>query len=333
MRRGLLVLSRGEPDDPSPAPHGIHDGSMMALALAVQRPIGIEKDRSAWTTWVPPSEARLAVLVQEVLARRDEHLHEAPSERGMRMDDLERGWEPLEITLGQVRAPQLSRSPRPSSSRSRNRLQSIPVACRWALPRRRMDWAAGCRIASKTEGHCAPTNRHPDTIMTSAESDYLSLLATLSLSFVGFSAVVVALRGARGGDLSDRHLRLVRLYIEGGLLVTALAVFPALLNLLHIPATVTWSVSSAAAAFVFSVVLLIQYRRRRAVELGRFPGWVIVINSVSIVAVVGLWFNVAGVPYPPSVGPYAVVLTWALCIFGFIFVRTIELFLQRHPSA
>ena len=51
--------------------------------------------------------------------------------------------------------------------------------------------------------------------MTPAESDYLLRLAALSLSFVGFSAVVVTLRGALGGELSDRHLRLVRLYIEG----------------------------------------------------------------------------------------------------------------------
>jgi hypothetical protein len=45
----------------------------------------------------------------------------------------------------------------------------------------------------------------------------------LALSFVGFSALVVTLRDALGGELSDRHLRLVRLYIEGGFLVTALA--------------------------------------------------------------------------------------------------------------
>ena len=33
---------------------------------------------------------------------------------------------------------------------------------------------------------------------------------------MGFWAVVVTLRGALGGKLSDRHLRLVRLYMEGG---------------------------------------------------------------------------------------------------------------------
>ena len=168
--------------------------------------------------------------------------------------------------------------------------------------------------------------------MTATESDYLFRLATLSLSFVGFSAVVVTLRGALGGELSARHLRLVRLYIEGGFLVTFLALVPNLLNLLHIPDTVTWPLSSAAAAAIFTIVLLIQFRRRRAIEPGRFPAWVVIINAISIVAVAGLWLNVAGVPFRSSVGPYAVVLTWALCIFGFIFVRTIELFLHRVPD-
>lgn len=163
--------------------------------------------------------------------------------------------------------------------------------------------------------------------MTPAESDYLLRLATLSLSFVGFSAVVVTLRGALGGKLSERHLRLVRLYIEGGLLVTALALVPTLLNLLHVSATVTWPLSSAVAASIFTFVLLIQFRRRRLVE-GQFPPWVIIIYTVAIVAVASLWLNAVGVPFPSRAGPYAVVLTLALFIFGFIFVRTIELFLH-----
>jgi hypothetical protein len=169
--------------------------------------------------------------------------------------------------------------------------------------------------------------------VTSAESDYLLRLATLALSFVGFSAVVVTLRGALGGELSDRHLRLVRLYIEGGLLVTALALVPTLLNLLHVPEAVTWPLSSAVAASIFSFVLWIQFRRRRAIEPGPFPPWVVIIYAISIVTVAGLWLNVAGFPYSPGAGPYAVALTWALCTFGFIFVRTIELFLHRGPHS
>jgi hypothetical protein len=124
----------------------------------------------------------------------------------------------------------------------------------------------------------------------------------------------------------------VRLYIEGGFLVTALALVPTLLNLLHVPDAVTWPLSSAAAASVLTFVLVVQFRRRRTVEPGRFPLWAIAIYTVSTVAVAGLWLNVAGFPLRPNVGPYAVVLTWALCVFGFIFVRTVELFLHRTPE-
>jgi hypothetical protein len=166
--------------------------------------------------------------------------------------------------------------------------------------------------------------------VTPAESDFLLRLAALSLSFVGFSAVVVTLRGALGGKLSDRHLRLVRLYIEGGLVVTALAVVPSLLRLLHVPDAATWRICSAIAALIFSVFLVTQFRRRRAIEQ-HFPRWVIVVFVISVVCVLGLWLNALGVPWPPGVGPYAVALTWALGVFGFTFVRTIEIFLHREP--
>jgi hypothetical protein len=168
--------------------------------------------------------------------------------------------------------------------------------------------------------------------VTSAESSFLFSLAALALSFAGFSAVVVTLRGALGGEISERHLRLVRLYIEGGLLVTALALVPALLDLLHLPGSIIWPVSSGVAASILTAMLLSQFRRRRAIEGGRFPAWVVVVNAISILAVAGLWLNVAGIPFAPSVGPYAIALTWALCVFGFIFVRTIDTFLSR-PQA
>jgi hypothetical protein len=168
--------------------------------------------------------------------------------------------------------------------------------------------------------------------MTPAESDFLLRLAALALSFVGFSAVVVTLRGALGGELSERHLRLVRLYIEGGLLVTVLGLVPTLLTLLHVSESVLWRVARAAAALVFTSVLVVQFRRRRAVE-GRFPPWVVIILAISVLFVLGLWLNVAGILFRPSVGPYAVALTWALGVFGFTFIRTIEIFLHREPPA
>lgn len=168
--------------------------------------------------------------------------------------------------------------------------------------------------------------------MSTAESDYLIRLASLALSFVGFSTIVVTLRGALGGQLSERHVRLVRLYIEGGFLVTALALAPMMLDMLGVARTLTWPLSSAIAAVIFTLMLVTQFRRRRAVEPGPFPTWVVVVYVVSVIVVARLWLNVAGWPQAPGGGAYAFALTWSLGLFGFIFVRTIELFIHRTPQ-
>ena len=97
---------------------------------------------------------------------------------------------------------------------------------------------------------------------------------------------------------------------------------------LTLAASVARSRSGLAAA-IFSLFLVVQARRRRAIEGSQFPAWVIVTNVVSVLAVAALVLNAVGAPFPPAVGPYAAVLTWALCVFGFIFIRTIELFLHR----
>jgi hypothetical protein len=132
-------------------------------------------------------------------------------------------------------------------------------------------------------------------IVTAAVSDDLSHLASLSLSFVGFSAAVVTLRGALGGTLSGRHLRPVRLHTEGGLLVTVPALVPTFLDLPHLPASLAWQLSSVAAASIFTVLLVIQFRRRRSIEPGPFALRVVVVYVIAG-AVAGLWFNVAESP-------------------------------------
>src|SRR5262245_42566373 len=184
------------------------------------------------------------------------------------------------------------RSPRPVLSGRRSpstRITSSAIPA--AIPATSYARTGSYRSGPRPEGwRCACAGCHQEwggidaerAIVTSAESDFLLRLAALSLSFVGFSSVVVTLRGALGGKLSDRHLRLVRLYIEGGFLVTALGLLPTLLNLLHVDESITWRVSSAAAALIFTLVLVRQFRRRRVVE-GRFPPWVIVIFAISAV--------------------------------------------------
>jgi hypothetical protein len=48
-------------------------------------------------------------------------------------------------------------------------------------------------------------------------SAYLYTLATLSMTFAGFSAVVIVLCQTIGREISGFHVVLMRLYIEAGL--------------------------------------------------------------------------------------------------------------------
>lgn len=163
--------------------------------------------------------------------------------------------------------------------------------------------------------------------MNPAGTDYLLRLAGLSLSFVGFSAIVVTLRRALGGQLAEGHIRLVRLYIETGLAVTALSLVPTLLTFLGVSEAALWRVASAMAGSLLTLLMIVQFRRRRRIE-GRFPLWVVVVYLTSAVAVLALWLNVVGMPYTPGSAPYVVSLTWSLFVSGYIFLHTLDLFLR-----
>ena len=67
-------------------------------------------------------------------------------------------------------------------------------------------------------------------LMTLAGSDYLLRLSALAVALVGFSAVVVAVLRALGGELTDLHMYYVRLFMEGGLSVAAFSLLPPALS-------------------------------------------------------------------------------------------------------
>lgn len=163
--------------------------------------------------------------------------------------------------------------------------------------------------------------------MNPGGTDYLLRLAGLSLSFVGFSAIVVTVRRALGGELSEGHIRLVRLYIETGLAVTALSMVPTLLAFFGMSEAALWRVASLVAGSLLTLLMIVQFRRRRRIE-GRFPPWVVVVYLTSVAAVLALWLNVIGFPYGPGIAPYAVSLTWSLFVSGYIFLRTLDVFLR-----
>src|SRR6516165_1954524 len=130
--------------------------------------------------------------------------------------------------------------------------------------------------------------------------DYLLRLSILAVSFVGWSAIVVSLRRALGAELSALHMYFVRFFIEGGLAVATLGLLPGALSLTGLADSTIWRLSSAAAAFVFSVYLIFLFRRRRRVTPGPIQLPTGVAFAISIMATLALWVNTVGFGFQPS---------------------------------
>lgn len=88
------------------APQGVHDDCVMALALAVHHHTARASRIDRVDLMTPPSEERMAQLIAEEMAMRDRCPREALAKSGMTMGDLdddERGWKPLGVTMGKLR--------------------------------------------------------------------------------------------------------------------------------------------------------------------------------------------------------------------------------------
>ena len=162
-------------------------------------------------------------------------------------------------------------------------------------------------------------------------SDYLLRLAALSLSMVGFAAIVLTLRRALGGELSGLHMLLVRLFIEDGFAVTVFALLPSALSLTPLASSEIWRLSSAAAGLGFAIYLVSLFRRRRRVLAEPLPRPTAINFAVSTLATVALCLNAVGLPYPPNAATYALTLTWFFVMGVWVFLRNLEGFIQLPP--
>jgi hypothetical protein len=161
---------------------------------------------------------------------------------------------------------------------------------------------------------------------------YLQTVATISVTFVGFSSIVVIFRQVQGSRLDGIHIFLVRFFIEMGLIVTGFSLLPLLLSVWGMPAGLIWGYASAAFALGHLGYIVTLFRRRRRNATGSFSlGRNLLLILVSIGVDISLILNAIGWPFAASIGPYALALTWALLVAGFFFVQTLQAFLEQPP--
>jgi hypothetical protein len=161
-------------------------------------------------------------------------------------------------------------------------------------------------------------------------STYLYSLAAISITFVGFSTLVVVLRQTFGGIMSSLDIFITRVFIQLSFIVAASAMVPNLLSLFALPQPVIWRVSSAIAAipsFLFGVTY--PWRRRGASGV-RTPIGVWLDICVLLVAAIILTANAIGIPFEPGPGPFAVGLTVILFVSGWAYLQALNVLLRQH---
>ncbi len=160
---------------------------------------------------------------------------------------------------------------------------------------------------------------------------YLVAVATISITFVGFSSVVVVFRQTQGNRLDSLHIFLVRFFIEMGLIVTGFSLLPVLLGVLGVPSAGLWQVSSAAYAIAHISYIRVLFLRRKHYTAGTFSlrrNFLFIL--ISIVVDVALILNAIGWPFGSTIGPYALALAWGFTVAGIFFAQTISTFVQEN---
>jgi hypothetical protein len=167
-------------------------------------------------------------------------------------------------------------------------------------------------------------------------ANFFYAMATVAMTFSGFTAIVVTLRQSTGGRLSPLHILFTRFFIECGLIVTLLAITPPLLALSGITDANVWRGTSVV---VLAIALPYGYyypkRRRRAAPSEAVPLRFYVLLLVGSCDFVALAANVIGWPFAPNSFPIAIFMVYLLCAGAFIFLATYSLFLtsdrDREP--
>jgi hypothetical protein len=166
--------------------------------------------------------------------------------------------------------------------------------------------------------------------MAISASTYLFALATISVTFVGFSALVIILRQTIGGEMSRLDILITRIFIQLGFIVAAGAVLPPLLMLFSLPPSLTWRISSIAAA-VPSLLFAVTYPSRRHAASGvRTPIVIWIDVLILLAAALILIWNAVGVGFEPSAGPFAAALTAILFLSGWAYLQALNILLRPH---
>jgi hypothetical protein len=165
--------------------------------------------------------------------------------------------------------------------------------------------------------------------MNSDDAVYLYTLAALSVSFVGFTAILVVFRQVKGGRMTRFDSFVTRTFLFLGLLVTIGAMLPSLLAIWRLPEPLIWRIASIVMGIVFLAYVAIYPALRRAAINVALPVPAKVVLGLRLVAALMLVVNTAGIGIQPGLPLYASALSLLFVTNCLALIHALGVLLQQ----
>src|SRR5215813_15224253 len=168
--------------------------------------------------------------------------------------------------------------------------------------------------------------------MELAGENYLYALATISVTFVGFSALLLVFRETIGGKMTSYDSYFTLSFMQAGFIVTAGGLLPQLLAFYEMPHTSVWRASSLIMAILIFVFVSTTPSRRRAATNEPVPLYVGLLLLLQFLAGAYLLLNAIGWPASPHLAPFALALTVMLFTTGIAYLIALSRALRRERT-
>jgi len=160
-------------------------------------------------------------------------------------------------------------------------------------------------------------------------STYLYALATVSTTFVGFSALAMIFRQAMGGAITRYDTFFTLSFVQTGFIVAAGSMLPQLLALFEWSHRAVWRASSTIMAITVLSFIATFPMRRRAATGARAPLYVDVLLVLQVLIAMSLILDAVGKPLEPGAALYASAMAGFLLTSGVAYLIALSVTLQE----
>ena len=160
-------------------------------------------------------------------------------------------------------------------------------------------------------------------------SSYLYTLATVSITFVGFSALLMIFRQTMGVAITKYDNFFTLSFIQTGFIVTAGSMLPQLLALFEQSHGTVWRVSSTIMAIIVLSFVGTFPVRRRAATGARAPLYVNILLVFQGIIAASLISDAIGKPLEPGAALYASAMAGILLTSGIAYLIALSVTLRE----